>query len=216
MHQPAKQVPNSQLVPIGPRIHHLTYDRAAREALRRFQRAVHEEVEAANLHTFLLASLSRYNRLVRRLPRERRVAHSLFSLSLLYMDSPHIAGQFPPPPTPNSYPVRPSTSKADLRIEARRNRVPAPLLWERFPPDTLFERKEMYRELGAYHARQAPKVAKATGDGFSDFLKRQAREAGQLAKDPTLAGRLLSSPEWKARQRASYNEILKIAEDLDI
>jgi hypothetical protein len=197
-----------KLIHLGPIVDHSAQERHSRIHLFRASREARRQQEIKDDLAALQAKILLHNRLTRDLPRALRARFDLLRVSLIWDDASQIAtpmrGVRPEAPTYTP------PSRASLREAARRNRVPLPMLWDRFPPEDLHERRLMQKELGAYYTRQAPKAAASTGDGFGKFLKQQAADAAKLAKSPDLAGRLLSDSEWKARQRATFDSLSNI------
>lgn len=166
------------------------------------------EAEAKNLQANIKVMLARYNRLLRRLPRAARARSDLLQLSLLLHDSAAVAVVTPPSVPVRTRETQRLPSRADLRLEARRNGVSLPVLWERFPPESLAEKKQMTEELGRYWQRQRPQLP--AGDGFTEYLRRQAKELAKARGDKTLYQRLLADADWKAKQKADYDSITNI------
>lgn len=211
-----------RLVAVGPLLHHhvlVEHPAPRREPPpapwpeRHFHRW---EAEAKNILERLRRDVSRYNRLVHRLPRASRARSDLLKISLLLSESPHIAVATPPslPLRSPRERVKPA-SRADLRAEARRNKTPLPMLWERFPPENAVERVVMQKELTTYWQRQRPKLpAGSPASDFAAYLREQAKAMARARKDPALYIRLLSDPNWKAKQKADFDAITSI--ELDI
>lgn len=148
-------------------------------------------------------------------PRATLARHDILRVTIAWDSSPQIAVPLSEPKrAPDRGKPSALASRAELRALARANRVPLPMLWERFPPSDFSEQKQMQKELGAYFARQAPKDAKRSSDGFATFLRQQAKDTAKLAGNPDLYGRLLADSEWKARQRATFDGLM--SEDLDL
>lgn len=220
--------PSTALIPVGPLVHYTPRTRADFIALIRAKRASTLSDLAASIE----AQVTYYNRVLRTLPPTLRSRHTLYRIGFLWDDGP--VPHSPPRSTlrilhdSQTTPKRPITistqDKFVLRELARKNRVPIPQIWDRFPPTSYSEQLQMQSELTKWRARQtgtatSPKTRAATPFPISEFgayLKRQAKDTARLAGDPSLFSRLLSDASWRAEQKARFDAISSIEIDIEI
>jgi hypothetical protein len=150
-------------------------------------------------------ALRSYNRLIKRLGLTARHIHGLhLRATLLLEDTPFIQGETPldhKRPIPNFKRFAPPT-RAELRAEARRNRVPLPMLWDRFPPETEDERAQMAKDVGL----------RPSADPFISWLHTEAKTEARRQKTTVKA--LLADPIWIATQKAFYTSALTLELEL--
>lgn len=184
--------------------------------LSRKARDHHRAQRAKSLLASARKAIIEYNLIVRHLPQAELSKLRLFArLDLLHSEAPLgpvVATTGDESPFDfRAAPVPPKTglrhdytppSRAELRLEARRNRVPPPQLWDRFPPANAAERAEMARELARYNARRPA----GRPLGFADFMKAEIRKAPARASDPKWRAEKLA--EWQAITSTDLSDIL--------
>lgn len=181
-----------------------------------------QRILASRARSKLLAAekaIREYNFLTRQLRREIRQEFDLFGeAQFTLIDSPHIAVKQDPRCVPaylrDKGPKAPRPTNAELRSEARKNKVHPIQIWDRFPPSTPAEWTERNRELSRFLCPSVPPEEKKKVDLITAFLRSSAKVEAKATGADYRA--LLSSSEWKAKKTQEYNTLQTLILDIDL
>jgi len=160
--------------------------------------------------------ITEYNMIAKRTSRADLAAHGCHErIDLLRSYSPQILGLATIPLPYTSY--REPVSKAELRQEAKKNGMSASMRWDRFPPTSLEERRQMALEIRPFN--RSPITAAVTKaspklDAFRDYLRTQAKRAAKATSSHPSS--YLTNSDWCAEQKRAFDSLMEIDLGLDI